>query len=230
MRIRLLCMMLALALTASVTACSTSPDTTRDDDRADTEAAADRPQQAERYDEMRGDDNERDAEERQTEGTEGETPTGGGPMGDMDREEMERHCPMQLEDVEVDIEEVDQGIAMLFSTEADVVELRERVQWMSDRHNEMLERSNDDRMHGRMHRGSEDDERGHGMMRGEGMAPMPEAHARVEQTEDGARLVLIARDDDNVEALRDHVDERVDAMQERGCPMMYEKMDDEREE
>ncbi|MFW5965964.1 MAG: hypothetical protein ACOCV2_00535 [Persicimonas sp.] len=231
MRLRLYCMMLALALVAPLAACSTSPETKRDDERAEAEAEADKPRQAERYDEMRGED-ERD-EQRQTEATEDDAPVGGGPMGDMDRETLERHCPMQLEDVEVDTEEVEQGIAMLFSTDDDddLQELRERVQWLSDHHNEMLERSNDDRPRGRMHRGGQDDdERRHGMMRGKGMAPMPEAHARVEQTDDGARLVLTARDDDNVEALREHIDERVDAMQERGCPMMYDEMDDKGDE
>lgn len=225
MRLRALVTIAAFSLAAPLIGCSTGDDTTRTDEQAEAEQPADQPR-AERDDQrQRGEmaDEEMTQEER-------ERARGGGPQDEDRREKMrefQENCPMALDGTEVEYEETDQGAAMRFTTDEDVDELRDRVQWMADQHNEMVEKHQEkmDQMDedGRMPR--QDNERGDKEMKK--MKTMLEAHAQAEQTDDGARLIFTARDDGDVDDLRDSVEEQAEMFDQRGCPMMEKKEGDE---
>lgn len=101
-------------------------------------------------------------------------------------------------------EPIEGGVALTFTTsnERDVEALRARVRAMAEAHQQH---------HGAgTHAG--------GGMGGMGMMRMPPSTARAIDVERGARLELRAVDEEDVEALRAHVE------QMRACPMMAGQM------
>lgn len=107
-------------------------------------------------------------------------------------------CPMQVEGTTVRAEDVDGGVALVFTTTGDVAELRRRVAHMAEMH---------ERRHGE----------GKGGMMGAGMMA---ATARTEHVEGGAKLVLTADDPENVAALRQRLRQHAERMATGRCPMM----------
>ncbi|MFP4597234.1 MAG: hypothetical protein ACOC9J_03415 [Persicimonas sp.] len=159
------------------------------------------------------------------------------------QEGMMARCPVAVEGTEVMAEPTEQGAAMHFTTTGDVDELRSRVQWMADHHNQMMGGEDAGEMprgmqqrrkrmqrgeHGRMHGQKMKKGKRRGMKRGSGgMMRMPEAEARYEEAEDGARLVFTAEDPDDATQVQQHITQHVERVQEGTCPMMYMKGADE---
>lgn len=130
---------------------------------------------------------------------------GGDMHGQMMQGSGEMACPMMLEGAEVSVEDIDQGVAMTFTTDRsrDVAELRERVRGMAAMHEH--------------HAGMSD-----GMMgRQDGMGSMPPSTATVVDVPEGARLELVASDAADVDPLRQYASMHAEHMRGRqGCPMM----------
>lgn len=131
---------------------------------------------------------------------------GGGMHGQMMQGSDEMACPMMLEGAEVSVENIDQGVAMTFTTDRseDVPELRERVRGMATMHEQ----------HAGMMEG--------GMMGGQGgMSAMPPSTVSVVDVPQGARLELVASEAADVDSLRQHASMHAEHMRGRqGCPMM----------
>ncbi|MBI5548447.1 MAG: hypothetical protein HY901_31580 [Deltaproteobacteria bacterium] len=149
--------------------------------------------------------------------TEGTAPTATGPLREhhMGMTGMDGMCPMKVQGASVTSENVENGVALVFTTQAgDVAELRRRVHHMAEMHNQH-------RAGGMMggcpqHRGGSGGMGG--MMMGGGM--MPAATASVVDVEGGARLTLHPQDESQLEALRQHVQMCAQAMGKGECPMM----------
>lgn len=154
-----------------------------------------------------------------------------GPAGGM----MSGMCPMQVPGTTVTSEDVEGGVALVFTTtsKGDVAELRQRVQRMAEMHNQhhaaggmMMGCCGAAAPHeqgpgagpGHEAGGPGSTMMGGGMMGG-GMM-MPAATASVEDIEGGARLVLRPKDPAQLGALRQHVRARAERMQHGECPMM----------
>lgn len=144
-----------------------------------------------------------------------------------------RNCPLALEGTRVEYAEVSGGAAMIFSTDGDVAELQRRVEAAAERHQARAERRAE-REAARETRGNEERseyKRGdrsqkagkgkgyhgkHGYHRG--LDRLPAAKVQVEATDNGARLVLTAKDNGDTENLRAGVKQRVERMAKDGCP------------
>lgn len=118
-----------------------------------------------------------------------------GQHGQPGHHDMAGTCPMKVEGTSVRSEEVEGGIAMVFTTTGDQAELRRRVADMAKMH---------------------DEHHGQG---GGGMGKMPPSTARAEDVEGGARLVFVPRDPADLTALVEHVRDHADAMASGRCPM-----------
>ncbi|HSR52675.1 MAG TPA: hypothetical protein VLV83_17780, partial [Acidobacteriota bacterium] len=150
--------------------------------------------------------------------------------------DMERSCPMMVDDVSVDVADTANGVALTFTTgSGDVGGLRSRVRHLAEMygehhgmgamqwhpmggHGQHLGMTGEERrhggMHGEMHHGS-GKEMSHGMM--------PAATATVEEVEDGARLLLVPADASDLDSLRQHVRMHCEKMKAGNCPMMQPK-------
>lgn len=136
-------------------------------------------------------------------------------------------CPMQVPDTEVELEDMEMGGAMVFRTgdAAQVAELRERVHGMADFHNERHADGQRPRRGpgagmgpgGGRGRGPG---AGMGPGRGGGMGPPPPAIAMAVDVEGGARMELAAKDESDVEAVREHLKKHVERMQNGQCYWM----------
>lgn len=112
-------------------------------------------------------------------------------------------CPMQVTGTKVDAENIEGGVALEFTTTGDVDTLRQHVASMAE-------------MHNRHH--------------GQGMAPteqqaggrrMPMSTATSKEVDNGARILLTARNQADVARLRQFVRRMADHMAAAGsCPMM----------
>lgn len=121
---------------------------------------------------------------------------------------MGQMCPMEVPQTKVSVSDLAGGAALDFATTPDgVAELRRRVAAMVQMHNSMHQ----DGGAGAHHHG----------MDGDGGA-MVSSHAAAEDTPQGARLVLHARNPGDVTTLRAHVREHAVEMQKGKCPMMQE--------
>lgn len=118
--------------------------------------------------------------------------------------DMKGMCPMEVEGTAVSAEDIDGGIALVFTTSTgDVAELQARVHRMAEMHRSGM-------MHGQG-----------GMHDGEMAKKMAESKATVVDVEGGGRLELTTADEAAVSDLRAHARTHAEKMQSAGtCPMM----------
>ena len=100
-------------------------------------------------------------------------------------------CPMKLAGTRVVAIDTTDGVAVELSTTGDVSELRARAHHMAMMHEHMT-----------------------------GKMEMVPSTARVEDTDRGARIVLVPTDATQLAALRAHVHEHAEMMASGHCPMM----------
>jgi hypothetical protein len=131
-----------------------------------------------------------------------------GMAGGMKHHDMAAQCPMAVAGTSARAEDVDGGAAIAFTTTGDVAELRRRVAHMAEMHT---------RHHGAGH-GPMGDSSKMGMM-GDGMM-MPSAHARSEDIDAGARIVLTPNAPADLAQLREHTRQHAEKMASGQCPMM----------
>ena len=206
---------LMMALLIGLTACSTTGEA-----EAEADESAQTQQQADDHEAHHPEGQEPDAEPRTDK-----------------MEMMAQMCPMQVEGTTRELVELDDAVAMEFTTTGDVDELRRRVEKMAQMH---------DGMHGeggRMHRGQrhhhgEDgpDQRGrmHGEMTEEKrqmhqqmMQMMSDVTVETEEIDGGMRVKFIPDDAEQVDELYQMMQHHTQMMEEEGrCPMMH-MMDDE---
>lgn len=137
---------------------------------------------------------------------------------DDDRRAMAEHCPWAQPEVEVEVENTEDGIALTFRGEpGQEEELRQFSQRMAAMHERMRERHD---------RRPMDDRGGMGPM----MMDMPEMTVQTEDVEGGARLEFRPRDPEDREALREHVRRHAEMMRERRCPMRAPADDDDHQQ
>lgn len=118
------------------------------------------------------------------------------------------HCPMMIDPATTQVSTADtsDGVAVTFTTTADVNALRAHVREMAAMHDRVAER------HGA--------QTGSGMHgRGMHMRMVP-SHATAEDVPGGARLLLVPSDPAQVASLRQHVRMHAEMMQKGECPMM----------
>ncbi len=123
--------------------------------------------------------------------------------------EMSAMCPLAVPGTTVREQDVEGGGALVFTTtQGDVMELRRRVAQMADMHNRHVAR------HHQM------EQQGTG---GAGPGPMmevPNARARVEDIEGGARIVYTPADPARVPEVREQLVRHASEMASGNCPMM----------
>ncbi len=115
-------------------------------------------------------------------------------------------CPVSVEGAEVQSREVPNGVALVFTTEGDVDELRARVDRFAQLHNEQ---SATPMPSGREERGE------HAMHHG--MVP---SRAEVEEIDRGAQIILTPRDPGQLSALRQDAERSAQQMSGGECPVM----------
>jgi DNA-binding transcriptional LysR family regulator len=113
-------------------------------------------------------------------------------------------CPMMMDPATTQITTADtsNGVAVTFTTDGDVNDVRARARHMADMHNQMAA----------MHGGAA----GGGM---HGMAMVP-SRATAEDLPGGARVVLVPADPAQLATLRQQVHMHTAMMQQGKCPMM----------
>lgn len=116
-------------------------------------------------------------------------------------------CPAMIPGVEVATEEAPGGIAVtLTASPGQVAEVRERVRRVADMHTRMQERQ--------PVRGEEP-----GMGKDTRcMMKLPDSDASVEEIEGGSRIVLSAKNPEDIEELRAQVRQHAEHMKHGGCP------------
>lgn len=123
--------------------------------------------------------------------------------------EMSAMCPLAVAGTTVREQDIEGGGALVFTTtQGDVMELRRRVAHMADMHNQ----------HVATHQ-----QREHQGTGGAGPGPameIPNAQARVEDIEGGARVVYTPKDPAQVPALREELVRHASRMGTGSCPMM----------
>jgi hypothetical protein len=137
-------------------------------------------------------------------------------------------CPMLVDGVNVDVEDTADGIAMRFTTTTrdNVDDLRNRVEKLSRMYG--AERGKGEMMWQHMgHKRAEGDRPGTGMGAGRGqdqgvVGGMPPATARVENIDNGARLLLTPTDSGQLSALREHARDHQRRMSGGECWWMHE--------
>jgi hypothetical protein len=142
-------------------------------------------------------------------------------------------CPMMIKGVSISYQDADGGAALIFNTEnGDVKDLQTRVAHMASRYNNHKEcgymgkgpmmmghGAAKGQGMGGMQGDKDGSMKGHGMM-GQGMGAMKQADAKVENTDRGARLILTPKDQENLDALREHVQWMSQHMSQGNCPKM----------
>jgi len=130
-------------------------------------------------------------------------------------EELRSGCPMAIEGTKVEATDTDSGIALSFSSDkANISELRRRVRHLG--HMYKMHRFQGRMMWHRMLGGAGDAKRMHRSVEGH----MPGVSARVEETPEGARIILDAKDKDELDAVRNHGRWHQERMQSGECWMM----------
>lgn len=132
-------------------------------------------------------------------------------------------CPMAVAGAELGIRDTPEGVALTFTTDGDVGELRRRVHALAEvyeSHQHDGAEAHGGGMHGMMHGG---------MMHGgsmneannDGGGPpmrMPSSQAAVTDVPDGATLTLTAASATDVESLRTRARQHVEMMRAGPCP------------
>ncbi len=145
---------------------------------------------------------------------------------------MEQMCPMKVEDTTRQLVELDDAVAMEFTTTGDVDELRRRVEKMAERHDKM--HGGDGQMHhGPRHRRGDDGQRRRGRMHDEMSEEQRQMHRQMmqlmsdvtvvtEEIEDGMRVKFIPDDAGQVDDLYQMMEQHIQMMEDQGrCPMMH---------
>jgi hypothetical protein len=114
-------------------------------------------------------------------------------------------CPLLLSSVTVVSKDVDEGVALDFTTSGDIAELRHRVREIATTHSH-------DAFGG-------DDECGCPLIGNDGAPLMAEASTSAEPTPGGARLVLVPNERSEVLRLRARVSERLQRLAVTDCPV-----------
>jgi hypothetical protein len=139
---------------------------------------------------------------------------------------MSENCPMDVPGTTVQAEDVEGGAALVFMTTGDVDMLRERVRNMAEA--EESHAMGAARMGGQTMPGGTSDttagaksgeEMDSAEARGTGTAPMLDVDTRVEDVEDGARLIIIATNPADLDAVRDDAEQRAQQLTSGECPM-----------
>jgi len=140
--------------------------------------------------------------------------------------EMGKMCPTDVPGTKVAAADTPDGESLTFTTTSgEVDELRRRVRGMADMHNQHHAGSaagaghggtaeHGGMGHGGMMTG------GHSMAQGGGMMMPPPSNARVDDLENGARIVLTPTDPAQTDQLRSAVRMHAEHMQRNGCGMM----------
>lgn len=190
------------------------------------------PQNAESPDEMQQQMEQRQMQQQQMEqrrqmeqepmGQEpmGQERKGQGQMGMMSQ--MRAGCPMVVRNAEVGLEQTSDGLALNFTTQyGDVEDLRRRVQQLGNmyeknqgRHHVMWQQMTGEGQ-GRMMEG-----KGSSMADAERMPPVK---ANFEETDEGARIVLVPKDRKDLDTLRQRVIDHQQRMQSGQCFMLQEE-------
>lgn len=109
-------------------------------------------------------------------------------------------CPVHVEGAEVSSRDVPNGVALVFTTDGDVEELRTRV----DRYSQLYNERSAAREAGSPH---------------EAPQGTVESRADVEEIDRGAQLILTPRDPDQLSALRQEAQRSAQEMSGGECPM-----------
>lgn len=127
------------------------------------------------------------------------------------------NCPMMVEGASVDVENTEDGVALRFtSTNAgQVEELRNRVESMARMYERKGEQAGSMMWHPMGHRRADQDQK---QAKGPTGA-IPAATTRVEEIENGARLVLTPKDRGDLDQLREHVRDHERRMEAGECWM-----------
>jgi hypothetical protein len=141
-------------------------------------------------------------------------------------------CPMMVEGASVDVENTADGVALRFTstTAGNVEDLRNRVEHMArmyEMHGGGKDKGGSMMWHRMGHMRADQDQPGAG---GQGQGPagaMPAATARVEDVDNGARLVLTPKDKTQLTALREHARDHERRMESGECWMMQDQMGDQ---
>lgn len=143
----------------------------------------------------------------------------GAQAGNTMMQQMRASCPMVVADTNVEASDTEDGVALTFTTTSDsVADLRQRVEQMAQMYEQ---RHGEGRMmwhHMGPGRGMGMG-MGHGKGMGPGSGPMPAASVKVENTNDGARMILTPKSPSELEALREHANWHAQRMQGRECWM-----------
>jgi hypothetical protein len=159
--------------------------------------------------------------------------TTGGERETSAQDAMAANCPMRVDGTTVQAEQVEGGAALVFMTTGDVDALRERVRNMAAARESlsleaqsqelgMSETMREGAGHGDATAGAKMGEAEEGIsgdMPGMTEAMPVEADTRVEDIAGGARLVLIATNAADVDALRTQTEQQADIMVTGECPM-----------
>lgn len=109
-------------------------------------------------------------------------------------------CPMEVQGAMISAQDIEEGAALVLTTQGDVQQLRSQVAQMADRHNQR-------------HAGM-----GHGQH-----AKLPPSTARVEEVQDGARIIFTPQDQNDLAPLRAEVRRHAQQMAAGDCPMMRQQ-------
>lgn len=140
-------------------------------------------------------------------------------------------CPMMVDPATTRITTSDttNGVAITFTTSADVNALRTRVHGMADMHNRMVSMHAGGGMHPGMHGGGmHPGMQGCPMHGGAMHGSMVPSRATAQDIEGGARLVLEPTDPAQLATLRQQARTRTAMMQRGQCPMMAPTSDVDR--
>ena len=127
---------------------------------------------------------------------------GGGSASEMDSEKLQK-CPMMVPGAEVAVADVQDGVALMFTTKSgDVNELRKRVEMLAKMHNQPVK-----------------DVPGYNTT-----SQMMPAGTKYEMVPNGARLIFTPKDVGQMEMLRKQVREHADRYANHDCSMMPNMM------
>jgi len=139
----------------------------------------------------------------------------------------DQSCPMMVESASIDVENTSDGVALRFTstTAGNVDDLRNRVEHMArmyEMHGGEQGQGGSMMWHRMGHTRADQDQAGAGGQGPSGM--MPAATARVEEIDNGARLVLTPKDKAQLATLREHARDHERRMEGGECWMMQEQM------
>ena len=204
---RVLIALAGLALLAT-SACSTSSSAEKSGETATTEQAQTQ-ESSEKAEESEASEDEEMAEQEEGDDDAEEASADKEKMAD-NKKMKGGMCPMEVEGTKADIKKMDGAVAMDFTTDGDVGELRKRIQNMADMHN---------KHHGGMKKGKMKGKK-HGKMK----MMMAKSSAVTEEIEGGMRMKVTPEKAENLDKLHKHMKQHHEKIAEgKGCPMKMMK-------